>query len=1571
MVFAPDPLTLGQQDYDEFAAPTDRLARARIVARQKALEKQATSEFQANPPKVPLAESRMPRAEAVEKALPPDPSPRPRKPATGQQEAKPGGFEAWKQRYAPNDSGYDYDFRGAYEAGLTPGPNGHWADTFKRPWHPTFSIESKYATGEDARFAGRWDGETFIPPEERFPPSRMPPEPGFRPDLELPPPPDPNPTQFDAVDRTGKAPSLTPALDSVRQTDTAPEGFGPRSGETIARMVQRRGGEALIGLANLADKPPTADEGPIEAFARGALGQANRMGQAASDFVDDAKEVPEDFRRLREKGVGPGRMAAQAGRSFAKDSVGGGAEAVKGVSGLAATLNTILPEGLAEKAANGERLTDEEKMAFFQAGQAVQDYMERTLPDDPDLKGTFLFDTLPGALGSAVGFMLQAAAARGLGGSTTQAVGSSGALAQSSSARTEARAHGVTDPGKLAKVTGASIPLGYSEIFGVGSSIRRAFGGNALRGFRRNLVNIFSEMGEEALQEGAVQGIGGNVVAQRLYDENRELFEGVGESTAAGGIAGGLMALAVTALPGKYQDVQFTSPDQVIEALEREMADQPAPDINDPGEAMDAGILKTREERQASSAPPMQLEPAPAISSETGQIEEVETQKDPSEMTREEYDLWRVDELNRLNPQLGGALRGHIGDAFEGDVEASDDSPSWSLVGGYFGSLIQRLKNAKPGTFTHELRHAIDMLLGGSQVTKFVGDIRARGGIEALKKGLKKLRGKSGPLDPNTGRLTNDSEIANVVLDAYFRAREQLQEFAPDLVEFLDSMGAQKYAHLNKTSEEIGLEPAKAVVANLDPGEAMDAGILKTRRQRQRAKREESARNEPMASPQEPETPQVEPARAASTLTPATESVDPGAAEEFERAPAPEVVAPVEPSGISGELRDRSPSQQSQTAETAPVDADRTEQAPERLTPDAFRQQVRAVAKSDDEADAVSAIIEARAKASGESVEDYIGKRFAGVERGGEPGPGALRQTGEDLARSPEAQQFMEDSAVKDEAGNPRVVYNGNASDIQQFDPSKLGSTTTHPTARLGFFFSEHPGVSEFFADLAERIGRRRAAAAGIIPGRGEPRANILPAILSIKNPKVLTVKQFQELFGMDNARIRKNMEAAGYDGIKILADPKMAEAIERDPEFATEEGGEFGAVAWVAFYPGQIKSATGNRGTFDRGQNNILEQDAKGSVEFLEDGRAIIRAFEAADISTLVHEIGHVMRRDLSGDDLATVEEWAGVTDGTWTVAAEEKFARGFERYLADGTAPTRRLRRVFSKMAQWLRDIYGAIQGSAIDIEISPEVRAVMDRVLGGKGAEAASGPPGDGPVASGETSRPDNTTSARKADIARDREVLGLNEIDSPERREWAEALDAARERGIPSEARQLADEVIESPRALDDIETAGMTLRMADLKNQHRALLDTIKDESVDEAARDDASAKLLRVEAEFETVSRAVRISGTEKGRALASQKLTLDESFDLVSVLARAKRSKGAELTPKERAKFEKRVAELEKVEEELRKENERLREEALQKMTEARRRHSRKTSPADLEALARRRLAKAEELLKAGCGLN
>jgi len=125
-------------------------------------------------------------------------------------------------------------------------------------------------------------------------------------------------------------------------------------------------------------------------------------------------------------------------------------------------------------------------------------------------------------------------------------------------------------------------------------------------------------------------------------------------------------------------------------------------------------------------------------------------------------------------------------------------------------------------------------------------------------------------------------------------------------------------------------------------------------------------------------------------------------------------------------------------------------------------------------------------------------------------------------------------------------------------------------------------------------------------------------------------------------------------------------------------------------------------------------EGKPRGAVEFLADGRAVIRALGRADVSTGLHELAHVFRRELSGTDLLVAERWAGVKQGRWTRAAEEKFGRAFERYVRQGEAPIKRLRPAFERFRRWLSAIYQRLSGSSIDVKVSPAMRDVFNRLL-----------------------------------------------------------------------------------------------------------------------------------------------------------------------------------------------------------------------------------------------------------------
>lgn len=170
---------------------------------------------------------------------------------------------------------------------------------------------------------------------------------------------------------------------------------------------------------------------------------------------------------------------------------------------------------------------------------------------------------------------------------------------------------------------------------------------------------------------------------------------------------------------------------------------------------------------------------------------------------------------------------------------------------------------------------------------------------------------------------------------------------------------------------------------------------------------------------------------------------------------------------------------------------------------------------------------------------------------------------------------------------------------------------------------------------------------------------------------------------------------------------------------------------------------------------NQMLRQEVKGEIS-KEDGKRIITLFESADESTFMHEMGHMFLMDLdelakideaSAKDLETVNAWAQWHEGAADEYADtdfadefrdhenailaakksgdavaekaamerwrqERFARGFEMYLAEGKAPSAAMNGVFRRFKAFLRKIYNLAKN--VGAMPSAEVQAVMARMI-----------------------------------------------------------------------------------------------------------------------------------------------------------------------------------------------------------------------------------------------------------------
>lgn len=228
-----------------------------------------------------------------------------------------------------------------------------------------------------------------------------------------------------------------------------------------------------------------------------------------------------------------------------------------------------------------------------------------------------------------------------------------------------------------------------------------------------------------------------------------------------------------------------------------------------------------------------------------------------------------------------------------------------------------------------------------------------------------------------------------------------------------------------------------------------------------------------------------------------------------------------------------------------------------------------------------------------------------------------------------------------------------------------------------------------------------------------------------------------------------------GYDGIR---------------DTGGKMGGE-GHSVWVPFEETQVKSAIGNRGTFDPNDQNILHQTGRRGLIQLESGKSIIGLFKEADESSFMHESGHLflqMTRDLASragapleamDDWATLAKWLKIEGGELTREQHEKFATGFERYLADGKAPSPELKGVFAQFRDWLLAIYKSLANIAEDLP--QEIRGVMDRMLASQKADPA--PKAEGPPAQrADAEPPPPPGTAEEAGTASPEAPKGLDDL-----------------------------------------------------------------------------------------------------------------------------------------------------------------------------------------------------------------
>jgi hypothetical protein len=185
------------------------------------------------------------------------------------------------------------------------------------------------------------------------------------------------------------------------------------------------------------------------------------------------------------------------------------------------------------------------------------------------------------------------------------------------------------------------------------------------------------------------------------------------------------------------------------------------------------------------------------------------------------------------------------------------------------------------------------------------------------------------------------------------------------------------------------------------------------------------------------------------------------------------------------------------------------------------------------------------------------------------------------LSLDPNFRRFFGKSKVVDEYGEPLPVYHGTADMFDAFSDAKIGKGDPGFLGR-GFYFADNPYVAETYSKL-----------------RSGPQERVIKAYLALNNPfnwgpKGLGVRGLVS----EGARLPEDIHdeiarRTGVSGRVPLEDRPYAE---RDVSLAVRElleGRGYDSVIatddfsdkpieFVAFKPTQIKSAIGNRGTYD-----------------------------------------------------------------------------------------------------------------------------------------------------------------------------------------------------------------------------------------------------------------------------------------------------------------------------------------------------------------------------------------------------
>lgn len=218
-------------------------------------------------------------------------------------------------------------------------------------------------------------------------------------------------------------------------------------------------------------------------------------------------------------------------------------------------------------------------------------------------------------------------------------------------------------------------------------------------------------------------------------------------------------------------------------------------------------------------------------------------------------------------------------------------------------------------------------------------------------------------------------------------------------------------------------------------------------------------------------------------------------------------------------------------------------------------------------------------------------------------------------------------------------------------------------------------------------------------------------------------------------AKILREVDLAEFAGAVVPegTDPELIKALEArgvTVKTYSKEGGEL------------ARDAARRKAVADLGNeqpDRVLFQpertaNKRGSLVIGPGRQMQINLFENADLSTFLHESGHLFlevmgdlvervsripaeqrtagQKRIVANYQAALEQLGVAKREDIGVEQHEKFARMFEAYLFEGKAPSLEMRDIFSSFRAWMVSIYRNLR--ALNAPLNDDVRAVFDRML-----------------------------------------------------------------------------------------------------------------------------------------------------------------------------------------------------------------------------------------------------------------